>query len=392
MPTAAEEDPRTTSAIKFKVLKSKLNEALNQVIKSVSSKTTMPILTGIKLTASQAGLTLIGSNSDISIRAFIPCEENGSENAKVDVPGSIVLPALFADLVRKLPEEDILFDGDSRRIATIHSGPSEFSLNGLDPEEYPNLPVIVEKNSFYVKQAQIKEAINQTVFSVSTAETRPVLTGVRWMIDENSLLCVATDSHRLAQRTIDIEPQGQLDIHELIIPGSSLNELNKIIDSDGDEPLEVMMTAHQILFKIKHVQFYSRLLDGNYPDTNRLIPSERKTTLTLATRSFYSAIERASLLAKEEKNNIVKMTTQDQNIEISSQSLELGRVFEEIHADQFEGENLRISFSAKFMMDALSRIDAQKVRIDFVGPMRPIIVRPISEKKILMLILPIRTF
>lgn len=152
------------------------------------------------------------------------------------------------------------------------------------------------------------------------------------------------------------------------------------------------MTENQILFKVNHVQFYSRLLDGNYPDTNRLIPTESKTIITLNTKELYRAIERASLLAKEEKNNVVKFVTEGSKVEISSQSLELGRVFETIETEKFEGDPQRISFSAKFMMDALSRIDAQNIRIHFVGPMRPIIIRPVGDEAILMLILPIRTF
>lgn len=393
MQETQETNSRETLTLKFVVLKDKLTESVNQVMKSVSSKTTIPILTGIKLTATSDGITLTGSNSDISIKSFIPCEEDGSENATVATAGSIVLPSrLFSELVRKLPDEEIKIEVNNRMITIIRSGPSEFNLNGLDPEEYPNLPVITGKDSFNVRKDLLKEVIKQTVFSVSASETRPVLTGVKWMIQDNQLICVATDSHRLAQRKIAIDNAHEIENQELVIPGTSLNELFKILDDEDDEPVEIVMTANQILFKSNHVQFFSRLLDGNYPDTSRLIPTDSKTTITLGTKDLYRAIERASLLAKEEKNNVVKLVTGDQEVEISSQSLELGRVFETLSTEKLEGEELRISFSAKFMMDALSRIDAQNVRIHFVGPMRPIIIHPIGDEQILMLILPIRTF
>lgn len=386
-------DHQDTPSLKFRVDKERLNDAVNQVIKAISSKTTMSILTGIKITANPEGITLTGSNSDISIKSFIPAEENGSENAVIDETGSIVLPyRLFSELVRKLPDDDVYFSTDNRLTTIIRSGASEFNLNGMDPEEYPNLPVIAVDTSCMIRKDLLKEIIKQTVFSVSTSETRPVLTGVKWIIHENQLTCVATDSHRLAQRTILLEHAPTIEQQELVVPGTSLAEFSKILDDDTDDPVEIIMTENQILFKVNHVQFYSRLLDGNYPDTNRLIPTESKTIITLNTKELYRAIERASLLAKEEKNNVVKFVTEGSKVEISSQSLELGRVFETIETEKFEGDPQRISFSAKFMMDALSRIDAQNIRIHFVGPMRPIIIRPVGDEAILMLILPIRTF
>jgi DNA polymerase-3 subunit beta len=379
--------------MKCSVRKDKLASAVNQVMKAVSLKTTIPILTGIKITADPEKLTLTGSNSDISIKSFIPAEEKDEENAVIETAGSIILPSqIFSELVRKLPEETVHISVDSRLITTINSGSTEFTLNGLDPDEYPVLPSIEEKNVFSIRKDLLKDVIRQTVYAVSVSETRPVLTGVKWTLQSHRLECVATDSHRLSQRTIPIDNGNQAEKRTLVIPGSSLNELAKILDDGDDSSADIVMTANQILFKSSNVEFYSRLLDGNYPDTSRLIPTESKTTLTLATKELYKAIERASLLAKEERNNVVKLRTENGTVEISSQSLELGRVFETLNPEKMEGEPLRISFSAKFMMDALGKIDSENVEIHFIGPMRPIIIRPIGENDILMLILPIRTF
>ncbi|WP_100489490.1 DNA polymerase III subunit beta [Sporolactobacillus pectinivorans] len=379
--------------MKCSVQKDKLAESVNQVMKAISTKTTIPILTGIKLTAGADGLTLTGSNSDISIKSYIPSIEDDKENVTVDTAGSIILPSrLFSELVRKLPDDNIFIEVDTRLIAKITSGRSEFTLNGLDPDEYPNLPVINEKDVFSIKKDLLKDVVRQTVYAVSLSETRPVLTGVKWTLQGGELECVATDSHRLAQRSVPVENGNTGETREMVIPGTSLNELSKILDDDDDKMVDIVMTSNQILFKSSNVQFYSRLLDGNYPDTSRLIPSESKTEMTLSTRDLYHAIERASLLAKEERNNVVKLRAEGDEVEISSQSLELGRVFEMLHAEKFEGDALRISFSAKFMMDALGKIDAENVKIYFIGPMRPIIIRPVGDDDILMLILPIRTF
>ncbi|GGL57893.1 DNA polymerase III subunit beta [Sporolactobacillus putidus] len=388
-----ETNQNTTLAMKFTVQKDKLSDAVNRVMKAISTRTTIPILTGIKITAGLDGITLTGSNSDISIKSFIPLEENGSENVEIDKAGSIVLPSrLFSELVRKLPDEQILIEADSRLIAKITSGKAEFSLNGLDPDEYPNLPVINEKDVVSIRKDLLKDLIRQTIYAVSDSETRPVLTGVKWTIKDGRLDCVATDSHRLAQRSVSIESVNETEVFNIVIPGTSLNELSKILDDDDEKNIDLVITANQVLFKTRNMQFYSRLLDGNYPDTSRLIPSDSKTTMTLSTKDLYHSIERASLLAKEERNNVVKLRADGEQVEISSQSAELGRVFETLNTEKFEGETLHISFSAKFMMDALSKIDAQNVRIFFTGPMRPFIIRPIGDEGILMLILPIRTF
>ncbi|MDD9148497.1 MULTISPECIES: DNA polymerase III subunit beta [unclassified Sporolactobacillus] len=380
--------------MKFTVRKDKLGDAVNRVMKAISTKTTVPILTGIKITAGLDGITLTGSNSDISIKSFIPVEENDSENVVIESTGSIVLPSrLFSELVRKLPAEQVLIEADSRLIAKITSGKAEFSLNGLDPDEYPNLPVINEGDVISIRKDLLKDLIRQTVYAVSVSETRPVLTGVKWTIQNGRLDCVATDSHRLAQRSASIDIPNETEAFNIVIPGTSLNELSKILDDDNDEKnVDLVITANQVLFKTHNTQFYSRLLDGNYPDTSRLIPKDSKTTMTLATKDLYHSIERASLLAKEERNNVVKLRAEGNQVEISSQSAELGRVFETLNSESFEGETLHISFSAKFMMDALSKIDAQNVKIFFTGPMRPFIIRPIGDEGILMLILPVRTF
>ncbi|RYL94227.1 DNA polymerase III subunit beta [Sporolactobacillus sp. THM19-2] len=376
------------------VQKNRLAEAVSQVMKAVSSKTTIPILTGIKISADPDGIRLTGSNSDISIMSFIPAEDQDQEAAVIDTPGSVVLPGrLFSEVVRKFPNDKILIESDSRQITKITSGSSEFNLNGLDPEEYPNLPVINEKKVISIRKDLLRDVIRQTVYAVSVSETRPVLTGVKWSLKNGRLACVATDSHRLAQRSVPVASGSAAEeSRDVVIPGSSLTELVKLLDDNDDENADLVMTSNQILFQLNNVQFYSRILDGNYPDTSRLIPQDSKTTLTLPTRGLYQAIERASILAKEERNNIVKLRAEDGHVEISSQSLELGRVFETLQVEEFEGEPMRIAFSAKFMMDALGKIDDSNVRIYFVGPMRPIIIRPIGDDNILMLILPIRTF
>jgi len=380
-------------AMKVIVAKDKLVACTNDVMRAVSSKTTISILTGIKITAASGGLTLTGSDSDITIQAFIPTEENGIENIQIIKPGSIVLQArYFADIVKKLPDDTVTIEVDSRLMTRIQSGHSEFNLNGMDADEYPRLPVLREENTLSIRKDLLKQIIRQTVYAVSTSENRPILTGANWVFENKTLKCVATDSHRLARRTVTMDVEENHTITNLVIPGKSLNELGKILDDRDQDVVEMIATDNQVLFKTDHIQFYSRLLEGKYPETEGLIPNDVKTEVVLKTKDLLQAIDRASLLARDERNNLVKLKTVDQSsLEILSQSPEVGRVYENVPANKISGEELRISFSAKYMMDALNRIDSEELIIQFTGAMKPFILKPVDDPDLLMLILPVRT-
>lgn len=377
--------------MKFIIQKENLVQSVQDVMKAITSRTTIPILTGIKIVATHEGVTLTGSDSDISIESFIPKEENDREIVQIQQPGSIVLQAkFFSEIVKKLPTNQVELEVDNLQ-TVIRSGKSEFNLNGLDSEEYPHLPQISEEKVFKIPTDLLKSLIKQTVFAVSTSETRPVLTGVNWKVENDALICIATDSHRLALRKAKIDSSKEQSF-DIVIPGKSLNELNRILDEDNEQ-VEIVVTENQILFKTKHILFFSRLLEGNYPDTNRLIPTESKTDIVVNSKEFLHAIDRASLLAREGRNNVVKFATLDKDyIEISSFTPEIGKVVEELAGESIEGEELKISFSAKYMMDALKALEGTEVKISFTGAMRPFVITPINDKTILQLILPVRTY
>ncbi|TYS69417.1 DNA polymerase III subunit beta [Sutcliffiella horikoshii] len=378
--------------MKFIIQRDKLVQSVQDVLKAVSSRTTIPILTGIKIVATEEGVTLTGSDSDISIESFIPCEEDGSENVEVKTAGSVVLQArFFSEIIKKLPMDTVEIEVQNQYVTTIRSGKSEFNLNGQDAAEYPHLPQVEEHNVFRVPTDLLKNIIRQTVFAVSTSETRPILTGVNWKLENHELICIATDSHRLALRKAKVEAENDITCN-VVIPGKSLNELNKILD-DTNELLDIVVTENQVLFKAKNILFFSRLLDGNYPDTSRLIPAESKTDITVTTKDFLQAIDRASLLAREGRNNVVKLATlESDTLEVSSNSPEVGKVVEQVQSNSIDGEELKISFSAKYMMDALKALEGNEILINFTGAMRPFVIKTLHDDSMLQLILPVRTY
>ncbi len=378
--------------MRFIIQRDRLVQSVQDVMKAVTSRTTIPILTGIKMVVTEDGVTLTGSDSDISIESFIPKEEAGDELVEIKQTGSIVLQAkFFSEIVKKLPTDTVEIDVQNHFQTVIRSGKSEFNLNGLDAEEYPHLPQIEEQNAFKIRTDLLKVLIRQTVFAVSTSETRPVLTGVNWKVENGELICIATDSHRLALRKAKVDIENDIN-YNVVIPGKSLNELSKILD-DTNDLVDIVITENQVLFKAKHLLFFSRLLEGNYPDTTRLIPSESKTEVTVNTKEFLQSIDRASLLAREGRNNVVKFSTiEEKVIEVSSNTPEIGKVVEELQAQEITGEELKISFSAKYVMDALKALEGQEIKISFTGAMRPFIIQPLNDDSILQLILPVRTY
>ncbi|MBM7648134.1 DNA polymerase-3 subunit beta [Bacillus ectoiniformans] len=378
--------------MKFSIQKDRFAQSVQDVLKAISSRTTIPILTGIKIAATEEGITLTGSDSDISIESFIPFEEDDTIIADIKQSGAIVLNArFFSEIVKKLPSDTLEIEVFPSFQTVIRAGQAEFNLHGLDPEEYPHLPQIEEGKAFKLPTDLLKAMVRQTVFAVSTSETRPILTGVNWKMENGELICIATDSHRLALRKAAVETDTE-ESYNVVIPGKSLSELSKILD-DGSEAVEIVITDNQVLFRAKHLLFFSRLLEGNYPDTSRLIPDESKTTLVLSSKEFLQAIDRASLLAREGRNNVVKLSMiGDGVVEISSNSPEIGKVTEQVSSQSIEGEDLKISFSAKYMMDALKALEGTEINVQFTGAMRPFVIRPLYDDSILQLILPVRTY
>src|SRR5699024_3524361 len=247
-----------------------------------------------------------------------PKEEDGIVYIDNIEEGSIVIQArYFVDIIRKLPESTVSLEVDDNLKVTIKSGQAEFNLNGQDADDFPQLPKLQADDSFEVPANLLKSLIRQTGFAISSMETRPILTGINITVKDAQLHFTATDSHRLAQKHIPL-PDTQVEFSNLVVPGKSLNELYKILE-DTDDRVEISATSNLILFKSKHIYFLSRLLDGNYPETSRLIPNESQTTVVVKTNELLHAIDRASLLATQQQNNIVKISTvDDHTVEITS--------------------------------------------------------------------------
>src|SRR5699024_4275654 len=363
------------ATMKLTIQKKYLLQSIQTVSNSISSKTVHPILAGMKIEVKPASVVLTGSNSNITIQSLIPetktieneseKEETIEEKVITEIePGSIVLLIPdFSEIIKKLLEEIVQITVEENFKTVIQSGKAVITLYGQSVEEYPHVDIPNQEAAVTFPDKDLKTFIRQTVFAVSQMETRPILTGVHLSIKPNEITFTATDSHRLALRTMEINQT--MEETTLVIPGSSLQELNKIIDHQ-DEPIKMVILQNQVLFYTDEFYFLSRLLSGNYPDTSRLIPNDSQTTLSVHTKELVKTIERAALLSNRDQNNVIRLDTLDNHyIEITSNSPEIGNVKEQLSAISVEGEALKISFSSKYLLETLRTIDAETVQINF---------------------------
>lgn len=364
-------------------------QELATVQRAISSKTTIPILTGVKIELKDSGLTMTGSNADISIETFL---ESSSEKAQMQIEstGAIVLQArFFSEIVRKLPEDTFTMEVMENNQVAITSGKANFIVNGLDPDNYPHLPIVERRNQMKLSVQMLNQLVSETVFAVSAHESRPILTGVHFILENQKLLAVATDSHRLSQRLIPIEAEASE--FNIVIPGKSLIELSRSF-ADEEEEVEISIMENQVLFKTKNMLFYSRLLEGNYPDTNRLIPTSFNTEIEFGVRDFLAAIERASLLSHEGRNNIVRLSISDDSVMLYGNSPEVGKVEEALNYEKVTGEPLTISFNPDYMKAALRAFGDMSITIKFISPIRPFTLEPTEgQGEFIQLITPVRT-
>ena len=375
--------------MKFKINTKILSQNLNHVSRAISLKSPIPVLSGILFDVSKEGLTIIGSDSEVSIKINIPV----SEDYLLDITneGSIVLNSKYIlDIVRKIDEDVISFeilDGEFIKISTTKS---VFNLNGISSKEYPKIDMDETNTPILFEQQVFKTIIDQTVFAVSLNENRPILTGINFNINGDLLLVNSTDSYRLSHKRLKLEQAVDMAIN-IVIPGKSLNELSKMIS--GTDQIAMHIYNNKVLFTFNNVVFQSRLLEGTYPDTSKLIPANFEFNVFAKSYELNSSIDRASLIARDRNKNVVKFSTASKTeAQITSNSPEIGKVVEDVVIDKDIENDFTISFSAKYMIEAIKSLKCEEIKISFNGDMKPFVITNIDDDSVIQLVLPVRTY
>lgn len=375
------------SELNFRINKNKFYSGLSAANRAISQNSPVPALTGILLEVKEDSINLIGSDADISIEVTLSNAMDQELNLNVVTPGSIVIDSRYLlDIVKKIDSDEVnieIIDGTLTRFSGTNA---EYKINGFRPEDYPVIDFSQPLNRFQVPSARLSEIISQTAFAASNKETRPVLTGLNLKDDGTTLTATATDSYRLAKKVLPVAAEP----FSITVPAKSMNEVRNIFT---DKDVEIAVSNKKIQFRSGSFILQSTLLEGNYPETDRLIPVSFTRTLTLNRSGLIQAIDRTSFIKTDNMSIIRMQMNSADDIVISNKNQEIGEFKEAIKAVSFDGDPLDISFAGNYVMDAARALSTENIKICFTGEMKPFILKNDSDDDtILQLVLPVRTY
>ena len=368
-----------------------LLENLNIVSRGLPSKTSMPSLYGIKMDVTSQDIYLTASNVDIAVEIMI-----SDKSLQIEEAGKCLINGkLFIDIIRKVNSKKITLQLLDDNQLFIKSDRLEYKLRIMNYNDYPTINFVTLENPLTLETSIIKSIIKETVFATAKSERRPIFTGVNFILSNNELTCVGTDSYRLAQKKITLNED--YNDFNIVIPAKSLDELLKIIDN-YDENISIYFESNKVLFKYNNVMFQTRLIDGQYPDTKRVIPTSYVATLKFNKDDLIQTIERVSIVSPHdtEKNRELAYSTvklninKNKTIEISTSNSMVGDAKEEVIANSIDtDEEFQIGFNSEYMLDALRSFSDYEIIIELSGNVKPFVVKGTNTTNLLQIILPV---
>lgn len=355
-----------------------LSEAASNVQKAVMTKTAMPILEGILFTTTDHGLKLTGYDLEIGIETVI--------EADIIEEGSVILNAkTFCDIIRHIPYDKVIFETDDKLQCKIYCGDIEYYMSGINPKDYPELPVIVNGKDIEVSQKVLKDMIKKTIFSVAVNDVRVIHKGIKFEIRPGEIRLVAIDSHRIAIRKEFINYNGE----ELsfVVPSKTMGETMKLIPDD-DKFVKIGLGRRHILFEINGYTIISRLLEGEFMKYESIIPQNFNTVVRVKTKELIDSIERVSLIITDRFKAPLKMEFEENEIRMSTTTA-LGTANDKLEAS-IDGNDIEIGIQSRYILDALRASEEDEVMINMVNPLSPVCIVPTTGDSFLYLILPVR--
>lgn len=358
-----------------------LSYALGTVNKAISPNNTLPVLNNILLKAEGKKLHLSATNLELAISLFI--------NADVRNEGAITIPArLITNYVSLLKSEQIEMQLTEGLSLNIKSKESETKIKGINADEFPLIPKIENPQVIKVPTEDLNKAIIRTVFAVSQNPAKPILSGVCFVIDKDVLHMVATDSYRLAEQKLNLKNRAEFAVQS-VVPARTIQELGKILAKIEKQDTEIEFSPSQILFKIGDTEITSRLIEGKFPDYEKIFPKTNKTKIEVNTEDFSQTVKRVSLFARENNNNIKLAATNDGKLNISTDETKVGEEKAAIDAS-VTGENNKIALNSQYIVDVLSFLDMEKVCIELNDKLSPAAIKPCKEEGYTYIIMPLK--
>ncbi|MRR34548.1 DNA polymerase III subunit beta [bacterium] len=364
--------------MKISIARGELLEALSVVSKGLSSRTTLPILSGIHISTRGDSVVFQATDLEVSIRT--------SCAGRIEQAGQSVLPGkLLTDVIRSLPEAAVVIDTTTPGTAFVQCGQSSFSMKTLAPEDYPKFPEISPEQTISLPTDVFSKVVQQVSRSVSRDETRPILTGVLVVVESGSLRMVATDSYRLCIREVPVE--GIAGEIELVVPGKAMEDVAKLLG--GNDSVSLGVAENQVIFTFGDTTFISRRIEGSFPNYRQLLPKEHTTRAVIDRAELLDAVKRVSLMAQHSTPLRVKISAANHTLTLSAATQDIGDASEDIQVTP-TGEDVEIAFNHTYLLDGVSVAEGDAIALEVTSPLKPGVLRPAEGDGFTYLLMPVR--
>lgn len=367
--------------MRLTVARADLLEALTVAGRGLSARSTLPILSGILISATPQGtVTLEATDLEVSVRKTLPL-------VSVERDGTVVVAGkLLGDIVRSLPEAAVTISAESG-ILSVSCLQSSFTLKTLSAEDFPRFPETTPEQSVSLPARTIAAIVKHVAKAVSRDETRPVLTGILLTIEGNTVRMAATDSYRLAVKDSLVEEGVALEDIQVIVPGKVMEEISRM--APESEAVTVGVSENQAVFSFGDTEFVARRIQGAFPNYKQLIPKETETNVTVDREQMVAAVKRVSLLAQHNAPLRISVSAEDQTVNLSAETADVGDASEDVMVT-VDGQDVAIAFNHAFLLDGLTASDAESLQIGIVSPLKPGVITNPADDGFLYLLMPVR--
>lgn len=374
--------------MRFIIKRDELLKAINIANRAVNSKSSaVPVLANLKFELDERGLSITGSNYELTIKTTIPYEKDGVAIIRNFQEGAtLVNSKIISDMARKIDTEEISFEVIDSTIAVISAGKIKYNLNCIKAEEYPDVDLEPTGVQINLTHIEFSSLVSQTAFAASLKEQRPILTAINLEANDGVLTATATDSARLARKQLPISTDLQFSAN---VPAKMMVEIDHLLE--GAESLKVSLSEKKALFSFANTVISTRLIAGEYPNTKNIVPRVTNYALQVNASDLLKAIDRVNILSID-RENVVDFYLDEDQIEISAKSTQVGSASEKIENFKFEGSNLQISFNSEFVSSAIKALNSEDVTFLFVGEMKPFVIKNPEDESTIQIVTPVRTY
>lgn len=374
--------------MRFVIKRDEFLKALLIAGRAVNSKSSaVPVLANLKFELNEKGLSITGSNYELTIKTTVPYSRNDVEIIRNYKEGAtLVNTKIITDMARKIDTEEINFEVVDSTIAVITAGKIKYNLNCIKANEYPDIDLEPNGIQINLTRTEFSSLVSQTAFAASLKEQRPILTAINLEASDGVLTATTTDSARLARKQISIST----DLHfSANVPAKMMVEVDHLLESA--EAVKVALSDKKALFEFESTVVATRLIAGDYPNTKNIVPRVTNYALEVNASDFLKAIDRVNILSID-RENVVDLSLSEDSVEISAKSTQVGSASEKIEVFKFSGSNLQISFNSEFVSSAIKALNSEDVTFLFVGEMKPFVVKNPEDESVIQIVTPVRTY